>query len=98
MGRLAGDQTNKHPMKKMWVSHPSMVVGWWVLVPVADTICHGHDAGPECQRCNDDPVQRIKTLEIKIKEENPSIKSTRQMRTQVDTTQRKKPKQTINKN
>ncbi len=28
---------------------------WWVggcWFPVADTIHHGHDAGPECQRCN----------------------------------------------
>jgi hypothetical protein len=33
--------------------------------------------------------QRRKTLEIKIKDGNPSIKSTRQMRTQVDTTPKK---------
>jgi exo-beta-1,3-glucanase (GH17 family) len=31
-----------------------------------------------------------KTLQIKIKDGNPSIKSTRQMRTQVNTIQRKK--------
>jgi hypothetical protein len=31
----------------------------------------------------------LKTMEIKIKDRNPSIKSTKQMRTQVDTTQRK---------
>jgi hypothetical protein len=41
---------------------------------------------------------RRKTLLKKIKDGNPFIKSTRQMRTQVDTTQRKKQKQTINKN
>jgi hypothetical protein len=39
-----------------------------------------------------------KTLKIKIKNENPAIKSTRQMKTQVDTTPKKKPKKTINKN
>jgi hypothetical protein len=34
--------------------------------------------------------RRRKILSIILKNENPSIKSTRQMRTQVDTTQRKK--------
>jgi hypothetical protein len=35
-------------------------------------------------------MDRIKTLQIKIKDGNLSIKHTRQMRTQVDTTKRKK--------
>jgi hypothetical protein len=40
-----------------------------------------------------------KPCKSKIKDGNPFIKSTRQMRTQVDTTQRKKKqKQSINKN
>ncbi len=34
-------------------------------------------------------LKKRKTLEIKIKDGNPSIKSARQMKTQVDTTQRK---------
>jgi len=41
--------------------------------------------------------RRRKILSIILKNENPSIKSTRQMRTQVDTTQRKKQKQAIKK-
>jgi hypothetical protein len=38
-----------------------------------------------------------KTLYIKIKDGNPSIKSTRQMRTQVDTTQRKNKNEQLKK-
>jgi hypothetical protein len=41
-------------------------------------------------------VQEIKTMYIKIKGENSSIKITRQMKAQIDTTQRKKQKQIIN--
>jgi len=41
--------------------------------------------------------RRRKILSIILKNENPSIQSTRQMRTQVNTTQRKKQKQAINK-
>jgi hypothetical protein len=37
-------------------------------------------------------LRKRKTMQIKIKDENPSIKSTKQMRTQVHTTQRKKDK------
>ncbi len=37
-----------------------------------------------------------KTLYIKIKDRNPSIKSTRQMRATIDTTQKKKKKKTNN--
>ncbi len=44
-----------------------------------------------------DFMQRRNTLYIKIKDGNPSIKSTRQMRARVDTTPKKKRKQTINK-
>ncbi len=36
---------------------------------------------------------RKKTQQIKIKDGNPSIKSIRQMKTQIDTTKRKKQKQ-----
>jgi hypothetical protein len=35
-------------------------------------------------------MDRIKTLQIKIKDGNLSIKNTRQMRTQINTTQREK--------
>jgi hypothetical protein len=36
-----------------------------------------------------DVQSKKKTLNIKIKDDNPSIKSTRQIRAQVDTTQKK---------
>jgi len=38
------------------------------------------------------PRKKEKPCKIKIKDGNPSIKSTRQMKTQVDTTQKKKKK------
>ncbi len=44
-------------------------------------VCHVHDV-----------QSKKKTFNIKIKEGNPFIKSTRQMRAQVDTTQKKKEK------
>jgi hypothetical protein len=40
-------------------------------------------------------LHRRKTLYIKIKDKDPSIKNIRQMRTRVDTTQRKKNKQSM---
>ncbi len=33
MGRLAGEQTNKQTPNEKKCGCPSMVVGWWVLVP-----------------------------------------------------------------
>jgi hypothetical protein len=50
-------------------------------------VCHVHDV-----------QSKKKTFNIKIKEGNPFIKSTRQMKAQVDTTQKKRKKQTMNKN
>jgi hypothetical protein len=44
-----------------------------------------------------DIYKRRKTVYIKIKDENPSIKSTRQMRTRENTTQQKKKQKTKNK-